>query len=186
MVSCSGLWDCSTADGKLQAIATLLGIIASVIIAIYTQKASYKKEIKLSSEKGKKIFLDNKVNFEKATSSIKVIFNKQEKRLTDINLLIRNVAFQIDKIKESDLAQISHSTISPSIFKFIDTGRFTVRLLVNIEHFLKESGDERTEDFLVNKDFEEKHELMNSYCDEVEENCKRMQEIFNKIDKFYK
>lgn len=184
--SCESFWTCITPDGILNASVVLLTIVGAILVSYITTRTQIKSQTEATKEKGKKVFKVVQDSFKKAFGTIGLFLNSQAKSHRDLVIFIKELEYQIEVIKDSDIISISPSAIYNELKAFNEKAGFSRLILDNILILLEEGENIKIEEFLLDENQKNNHQRMEELSEIASEKMKEMKDLYEEIEKYYK
>lgn len=184
--SCESFWLCITPDGILNASVVLLTIVGAVLVSYITTRTQIKSQTEATKEEGKKVFKVVQDSFKKATGTIGLFLNSQAKSHRDLVIFIKELEYQIEVIKDSDIISISPSAIYNELKSFNEKAGFSRLILDNILIMLEEGEHIKIEEFLLDESQKGNHKRIDDLAEIAKEKKVEMEELYKKIDNYFK
>jgi len=184
--SCESFWPCITPDAILNASVVLLTIVGAVLVSYITTRTQIKSQTEATKEVGKKVFKVVQDSFKKATGTIGLFLNSQAKNHRDLVIFIKELEYQIEVIKDSDIISISPSAIYNELKAFNEKAGFSRLILDNILIMLEEGGHIKIEEYLLDENQKINHRRIDELAEIAKEKKMEMEELYKKIDSYFK
>lgn len=184
--SCESFWRCITPDGVLNASVVLLTIVGAISISYFTTRTQIKTQTEATKEEGKKVFKVVQDSFKKATGTIGLFLNSQARNHRELLIFIKELEYQIEVIKDSDIISISPSEIYNELKIFNEKAGFSRLILDNILIMLEDGDHIKIEEYLLDEAQKSNHQKMEDLAKIAEVKRNEMKVVYQKIETYFK
>lgn len=184
--SCESFWPCVTPDAILNASVVLLTIVGAFLVSYITTRTQIKTQTEATKEEGKKVFKVVQDSFKKATGTIGLFLKSQARNHRELVIFIKELEYQIEVIKDSDIISISPSEIYNELKIFNEKAGFSRLILDNILIMLEDGGHIKIEEYLLDETQKSNHKKIEDFAEIAEVKRKEMVEVYKKIETYFK